>query len=299
MEPLTVKLKTIVPLWTGGADCKGDRLHVTGLIGSLRWWYEALVRGMGGSACDPTSDDRCPNDGCSDKDKKYCAACELFGCTGWARKFRLRVVDSTGKLLQDNTLGKEKESVKFSLEFIPLRSITEEEKWLLTKSIKIAADYGALGGRTTRKPQTRRGVGDDYGIVQWKSPALANRPNFNNYWESFKIVASTDKPDLRHFFFIKGAFLWRRQMNALMGLSEDGQPVSLPAEYQEFLRGNRGNNDNPAVSKILFSFKTGDGRIWGYARDTQMRDEIIGKIRRQLGDDNYPCKTGEDVQNEL
>lgn len=46
-EPLTINLKTLTPLWTGGADGKSDRLHATGIIGSLRWWYEVVVRELG------------------------------------------------------------------------------------------------------------------------------------------------------------------------------------------------------------------------------------------------------------
>ncbi len=81
---LTVKIKTLTPLWTGGVDGTMDRIHETGIIGSLRWWYEAIVRGLGGSACDPTSDSRCP-----DKDGNYCDACAVFGATGLQRAFRL------------------------------------------------------------------------------------------------------------------------------------------------------------------------------------------------------------------
>ncbi|WP_348531079.1 type III-B CRISPR module RAMP protein Cmr1, partial [Methanothrix sp.] len=36
---LEIRLKTLTPLWTGGVDQTCDRLHETGLIGSLRWWY--------------------------------------------------------------------------------------------------------------------------------------------------------------------------------------------------------------------------------------------------------------------
>jgi len=43
-------------------------------------------------------------------------ACELFGCTGWARKFRLRVLDEQGKLIQ-NCLAAEQ---IFHLEFLRL-----------------------------------------------------------------------------------------------------------------------------------------------------------------------------------
>ncbi len=49
-----IRIKTLTPLWTGGVDGKADRIHETGLLGSLRWWYEAIVRGLGGTACDPS-----------------------------------------------------------------------------------------------------------------------------------------------------------------------------------------------------------------------------------------------------
>ena len=87
-----ITLKTSTPLWTGGVDQTCDRLHETGLIGSLRWWYEVLVRGLGGYACDPTEhsciyDEKKPNHG-------LCLACQVFGATGWARRFRLSVLAS-------------------------------------------------------------------------------------------------------------------------------------------------------------------------------------------------------------
>ena len=84
MADLTVRIRTLTPLWTGGVDGTMDRIHETGILGSLRWWYEAIVRGLGGSACDPTSDDRCP-----DKDGNYCDVCAVFGATGLQRAFRL------------------------------------------------------------------------------------------------------------------------------------------------------------------------------------------------------------------
>jgi len=99
---MEITIKTLTPIWTGGVDQTCDRLHETGLIGSLRWWYEALVRGLGGVACDPTEHS------CAFDEEKYrksqagderqrlrdagvCDACQLFGCTGWRRRFRLQV----------------------------------------------------------------------------------------------------------------------------------------------------------------------------------------------------------------
>ena len=62
------KIKAITDIWTGDYQQKNERLITTGLLGSIRWWFEVLVRGLGGSACDPTVDGvRCP-----DPDKSVC-----------------------------------------------------------------------------------------------------------------------------------------------------------------------------------------------------------------------------------
>jgi len=104
IEPMEIKLKTLTPLWTGGVGGKVDRIHETGIIGSLRWWYEALVRGLGGQACDPSEH------GCSFDEEKHrksvatderqrlrdaglCDVCQVFGATGWRRRFRITVID--------------------------------------------------------------------------------------------------------------------------------------------------------------------------------------------------------------
>jgi len=110
-EPVTVTLRTLTPLWTGGAGGTPDRVHVTGLVGSLRWWYEALVRGLGSHACDPTAKesgsrdsfdadayDEARRDGLSEAEalreglRPLCPACYLFGATGWARLVQVQVV---------------------------------------------------------------------------------------------------------------------------------------------------------------------------------------------------------------
>jgi len=91
MTTLTVQCRSLTPIWTGGVKQQCDRLHETGLIGSLRWWYEALVRGLGGYACDPTDERRkCPPYDPEVGKRGVCAACYLFGTTGWARLFTLR-----------------------------------------------------------------------------------------------------------------------------------------------------------------------------------------------------------------
>jgi CRISPR-associated protein Cmr1 len=293
---MQITLKTLTPLWTGGVDGTTDRLHETGLIGSLRWWYEALVRGLGGYACDPTSEDRCGYDPRKPlpPEKQLCAACYLFGCTGWGRKFRLRVLDKQGYVIEDALAT----NTTFRLEFLELRPITDDEKWLLAKSVEIAARYGAFGGKTTLKPQKGK-IGEDYGIVQIITFPNIARPDIPRFLSQFRQVSPKDAADLRWFFFSKGAFLWRKQMNDLMGLSGDGQKITGNKPYQQFLRGRRGDAAHDAISKKLFSFRADGGRIWGYARDAKMRDEIIHQIKETLDTGSYTVKTGEEVLNEL
>ena len=104
---MEIKLKTLTPIWTGGVEAgKMDRIHETGIIGSLRWWYEVIVRGLGGEVCDPTKH-KCRFD--PEKYRKseavvrrqrlleagVCDACQVFGTTGWQRRFRLVVEESS------------------------------------------------------------------------------------------------------------------------------------------------------------------------------------------------------------
>ena len=104
---MKITLRTLTPLWTGGIDGKVDRIHETGIIGSLRWWYEALIRGLGGQACDPSqgtcqfdaekyTKSRAPDERQRLRDAGLCDVCQVFGATGWRRRFRLEV-------LEDNT----------------------------------------------------------------------------------------------------------------------------------------------------------------------------------------------------
>ncbi len=86
-------------MWTGGAERNSRRPRETGLLGSLRWWYEGIVRGMGGHVCDATADEagkRCilkqeKEESLEKALDRLCVACQLFGCTGWRRRFRLEV----------------------------------------------------------------------------------------------------------------------------------------------------------------------------------------------------------------
>ncbi|MEA3309795.1 MAG: type III-B CRISPR module RAMP protein Cmr1 [Chloroflexota bacterium] len=289
---ITLRMQT--PLWTGGVDGKSTRLHETGLIGSIRWWYEVIVRGLGGSACDPTGDRSCP-----DKEGKRCAACQLFGCTSWQRKFKLRILDEDDNLFTEKPDAEYGFPAKTSMtwHFLELRPLEEEERWLLMQAINIASKYGAIGGRTTLKPQGNKRVGGDYGLFEItnrvgevKLAASRVRSWLNH--DRFRKVPNHGWPDLRGFFFVSGQCLWRKQINALLGLSADGDPVNH-GKLEVALRGQVG------VSKKVFSFDTPSARrLWGYVPTPQLRKQAIQRLQ-ELGIEASNIRTGEEVLDEL
>lgn len=218
------KLKALTDIWTGDAKGHAGRLIPTGLTGSIRWWFEVLVRGLGGKACDPTVDgERCP-----DKNKRpdepghHCVACELFGCTGWARKFRLMILDENGQVIQNPIQADQ----TFILRFIPLRPIAPEEWCLLDATLLLIADYGAMGGKTVFKPSEEPGRENalhhrDFGLLAVEqrpegvgcsrevAEEYARRPQWRRDFNDSAFVWAS----LQHFWCVKGQYLARQEVD--------------------------------------------------------------------------------------
>lgn len=218
------RLKALTDLWTGSVELQrsdgrlqeqisSDRLISTGLLGSIRWWFEVLTRGLGGAACDPSDDGRCPS-----QQGQRCVVCEFFGCTGWGRKFRFEVKDGRGAVATSQI----KKDTEFTLRFTPLRRIAPEEWALLDLTIRLISDYGALGGKTVLKPSdeaARSGQPHhrDYGIVavehppsiQSRSPAELESYVRNDRWRrpSQKDFAWAS---LTNFWCVEGKYLARQ-----------------------------------------------------------------------------------------
>jgi CRISPR-associated protein Cmr1 len=295
--------KALTGIWTGNAEGKNERLITTGLLGSIRWWYEVLVRGLGGYACDPTSDagNRCPGKD-KGKTKKYyekgvrCAVCELFGCTGWSRKFRFEVLDEsgepfTGPIFKDN---------KFTLRFVPLRPIAPEEWALLDLTLRLISGYGAIGGKTVYKPsdeQNRQGeqYHKDYGLCRLienknVSPATDMEVNTADGYIS-KLTRYLDKwrkepsskgfswASLDNFWCVKGKYLARQNetlstFNRVIGRKEEKKKAG-DSRYDSWTAGNTPNPKaaKKASSKKVFSFKE-PARTFGFV---QKKDELDKK----------------------
>lgn len=229
----TYQLMALTDLWTGSVALKNgqmeekpgpDRLINTGMLGSIRWWFEVLVRGLGGNACDPTDmRSRCEG-------RNHCVVCELFGCTGWARKFRFEVLDENSATKTDQI----KQNQIFILRFTPLRPICIEEWTLLDATLRLIADYGAIGGKTVFKPtdetnREREPHHQDYGIVKIDkvNPPIKNM----NFTEMGKYVCKERwrKPEpkagdaedadfswasLKHFWFVDEKTLSRENTDS-------------------------------------------------------------------------------------
>lgn len=161
-EPIEVTLQPLTPLWTGDAGQGGSRVRETGILGSLRWWYEALLRGLGLYACDPSSGS-CMYDE-STKLKSICLACQLFGCTGYSRRFRLTVAGGEGagelrevKLRHPGRPGHRGWRIPsticepLTLTFRPMRADArgDFERAAILLTIGLVEEYGALGAKTS------------------------------------------------------------------------------------------------------------------------------------------------------
>ncbi len=96
---MQIRIRTLTPIWSGDVNGKCTKLRETAIIGSLRWWFEAIVRGLGGYACDPTSNEKCEY---KDNTNDICAVCELFGTTGWAKRFKFEIKQSFHEIYESN-----------------------------------------------------------------------------------------------------------------------------------------------------------------------------------------------------
>lgn len=316
------QLRALTDIWTGGADGRSERLHVTGIKGSMRWWYEAVVRGLGRYACDPASHDKdqtCVLDANRVKDagslraeirRSVCPVCHLFGCTGWSGKLGVTVRRSDAR---DNVIsGQIKANDQFVISLAEHKRVNPAERTLLQITMQVIATYGAIGAKTAFKPSEIRAKNTklhhrDFGIIT-ASPIidLPIEPDLldqvNKYLETFPRVCSLNDPvwpDLRNFWFVKGAHIDRVQHNSMVGRDDSGRYSPGPSDSHVFLGGFIGREkgvfrgatrtdykDSNAASKKVFSFhggKPGDPveRCFGYTRKEE-RDGFVKLLKASV-----------------
>ncbi|SDN71628.1 CRISPR-associated protein, Cmr1 family [Desulfonauticus submarinus] len=223
---INVNFNTLTPLWTGDAWGKCDELKLTGIIGSLRWWFEALVRGMGYNACDSTRD-KCQVEVKNPEDvlkihEKICPVCYLFGTTGWKSRFSVSVIKDEsilskpyhGRIVVNINGGKSwyydsglmgEVTLKFQYDETILK---ETFSSILRILLYLISEYGMLGAKTSM----------GYGIVKFKindndisvtEDDWENFKDYLNFFDKTENLKEDEKkrqkelPNIQDFFFVK------------------------------------------------------------------------------------------------
>lgn len=150
---VTLTIKTLTPLWTGNYDRKSEFLKSTSIIGSLRWWFEAIIRGFGYYACDPTLNPCELKESVSD----ICLACNLFGCSGFRKQFLFRVgeLDKTNLFFKTesnkwwlNRQYQNQDKVLWGECNIEIIGLNENAEELLSSLLLFIQNYGGIGAKT-------------------------------------------------------------------------------------------------------------------------------------------------------
>lgn len=335
------QFKALTDLWTGSVNLVeqngqikekivSDRLATTGLLGSIRWWFEVLVRGLGGSACDSSDDkSRCP-----DKYGQRCVVCEFFGCTSWARKFRFEVLNKDGEIKIDQI----RKDDELQLRFTPLRPIHIEEWTLLDTTLRLIAGYGAIGGKTVFKPtdeveRQKETHHQDFGLIEVfnADPPITDMEvnKLRNYVcdDRWRKPADVDFAwaSLKHFWFVDGKALSREKVdestfNKVLGRKESkacrdcgkvhNPPQKCPKTKKHPKRHSEhlvDSNDeiskwlagSQRESKKVFSFKN-PPRTFGFVKPGLIDFDVMKKRLQDVwGKDGWDFQTGEKIIDQL
>ena len=307
----TYQFKALTVLWTGSVILEErngqikektgpDRLITTGLLGSIRWWFEVLVRGLGGNACDPT-DTKC-------EDRNHCVVCELFGCTGWARKFRFEVLDENSGTKTDQI----KQNQTFSLCFTSLHPIRVEEWTILDATLRLIVEYGTIGGKTVFKPtdessRASRLHHKDYGLVQMAMSHQFNgtgRGDLGTYLSKWRNLNHDEFAwaSLQHFWCVNGKYLRREDNNkstfnqvlARQEAKNQGQQLTTPNDgIARWLAGSQ------QESKKVFSFKK-PARTFGFVKPGLIDfNAMKQRLTNAWGQNDWDFLTGDKIIDQL
>lgn len=280
-----IEFTALTPLWTGDAEGESDsRTLESGLIGSLRWWLEALARSKGVRIPDPTVDGGEEYDP-EKKDGGLSAVSQLFGATGWRRRFRLEVMKcgeegklksryiiQTGTPIRRDKL-KEGESAWYfdsdarAGEFrVRLTSLDDVDLDLLGGLMQFVAERGGLGAKTQ----------NGCGVISMAEDAQG-RAALEKWLGELSGDCEDDLPRVDRMFFVK--------MKPKQGATFDvEEPFRLKAELRQKLHGAGWTDDfrhelmgwvkprseERIAAKVHISFPyelSGGGqemRIWGW-----------------------------------
>ncbi|HEK25474.1 MAG TPA: type III-B CRISPR module RAMP protein Cmr1 [Hydrogenobaculum sp.] len=171
---ISFTIKSLTPIWSGDIEGKSERLRQTSIVGSLRYFGEAVLRGFDIYVCPIVYDAKIEDNSvkkCRYKREEHlssiCTGCYIWGTTNWQRQVRISFDNhssiSSTNFQDDNrwiteVLGKGSGNFKAiwisnaNMSFIPLNTYntedildTENYIHLLMKTIKELGHIGAKG----------------------------------------------------------------------------------------------------------------------------------------------------------
>jgi len=297
-----MKIICKTPVWTGDIDSKSDLLRETGIIGSLRWWTEAILRGMDMFACDLVGDERCPKEirAGIKKINLYCPACLIFGATGMRRMFRLEINGGT-KVLDGGPLNIRPSrrnrgwylgsGLVGNIELNIVHLSSDFHRSLILLPLTIAASLGGIGAKTQH----------GYGVVELENCPEVSFGDFKTAIEriknnerlsalGFELRSGNDDgyPNLKEMFFAKVQFEvendWWKEVDGISARGQIGQR-NYYGRYTSDSRIKRWKNSGsvpiaPAIKNWL-RFGNGNGlwRTGNNNEDRNIENWLFGTIK--------------------
>jgi len=217
---MNFRIRTLTPLWTGDINGKSTKPRETSIIGSLRWWFEAIVRGFGGNACNSVTN-KCEYKHSVDD---ICPVCKLVGTTGWSKRFKFTINQGFCRAYDGNLIirggsrswyfpsgllpyGNESNEIKQIFPLLDKINTDKKEggetevnvKSLLKTLLAFVSQWGMIGGKTA--------IG--YGVVKFEENKTKMRPTNNEITEFLNFITrqtgknAENAPKLSEMFFVK------------------------------------------------------------------------------------------------
>ena len=332
-QTMEIELKTLTPLWTGGVDAgKMDRIRESGILGSLRWWFEILVRGVGGMVNDPTDDsglDLKKYDALTNEKKQdpeclrkagLCDVSQIFGATNWKRKFRLEIESKTTPAEKNLVSDKIELAEEYCHDGItptwffsnkPQKGYIKLKITALSRDfnteiigglIQFIADWGALGARTQM----------GFGLVAPLIERIDTRPLHDHLMGIKGSPADTTVPSLKNMFFAKiktknghafsetDPFILKYNLRQLFAQHRSDQSKNEEKNIRHFIMGSIGKDTTAAKIKMSRTYEENKTiRLWGWIPENAKeycppwnRELIINKIYNYL-QENYDLQSGD------
>ncbi|MDI6698480.1 MAG: type III-B CRISPR module RAMP protein Cmr1 [Candidatus Saccharicenans sp.] len=286
---MEIKINILTPVWTGDINSRGKSLKSTGIIGSLRWWTEAILKGIGYSVCDPTAEIRCPQE--TNNQKTYCPACLIFGATGIRRLFRLevnggeKVFDGGAIIIKPKGRNRGWYLGSGLRGQIDLRIISLDKDFnetLLLLPLSIASNWGEIGAKTQH----------GYGVVALEEEKELVFEDFKNSVRRILQEARLRKigikerksindvlPNLKEMFFAKVQFEaqdnnWWKEVDGIKERERKGDNNY----YKGYINDSRMiswiNSDSiPIAPAIKNWLRFGNGKaLWQSKNDNKYKD---------------------------